>query len=912
MIRMIQSTSSGHAKSYFDEALSKADYFINDQELQGKFEGRLAERLEIIGPADRETFFKLCDNIDPRNSTSLTPRNKEDRTVGYDINFHAPKSVSIVHALSKDNHLLKAFEVSVRDTMHEIEADSMTRVRKKHIYEDRKTGELAYASFTHQTARPVGGHPPDPHLHTHCYVFNATYDSVEQRIKAGQFREINRDMPYYQARFQKRLADNLIELGYQVRRTNNAFEIVGVPKEAIELFSKRTDEIGRVAEEKGISDPKAKSELGAKTRSAKQKGMSMPELRAAWRAQIRDELKHDMATSGTIIRHREMQINYPAREAQDCVNYALKHHFERASVSPERRILEAACKYSIGEYHISLDAIEKSFGNDERIIRVQEKGRNLCTTTPVLIEEREMVKLARKGQGKFSPLYKKTPDIQLKGPQGVAIEYLLTDPHQISLVRGVAGAGKTTMMRELSEWVERTGKPTRVIAPSAEASRGVLVSEGFSNANTVTGFLLDKNAQKELKGGVLFVDEAGLLGTGDTLSLMKFADEQKCRIIFIGDTRQHSSVVRGDAMRILNTVANIKAAEVSQIRRQQNKLYKDAVEDLSKGNVADGFEKLMELNAIKTVDPLKPNEQLIKDYMLAVQSKKSTLIISPTHKQGDAVTAEVREKLVQKGLLGKKELAVTKLVNYNLTEAQRGDCRNYKEKDKIRFNQNVPKIGRGTLWTIKTIEESGIRIVSKDGQIQTLPLDRAKAFAVFREQSLSLRKGDKIRITQGGFDLENKRLENGQALEVTEIKKSGTFRLLSNDGKTSYNLDGNFGHIDHAYCTTSHSSQGKTVDRVFVSQPSATFTATDAKQFYVSVSRGRESVSIYTDDKDELLENASRLGERQSAIELVGTVRSRHESHVFDNERNKSITKDNTHSQYIRNLPRIKDIDYEP
>ena len=42
MIRMIQSTAAGHAKAYFSDALQKSDYYINDQELQGKLEGKLA------------------------------------------------------------------------------------------------------------------------------------------------------------------------------------------------------------------------------------------------------------------------------------------------------------------------------------------------------------------------------------------------------------------------------------------------------------------------------------------------------------------------------------------------------------------------------------------------------------------------------------------------------------------------------------------------------------------------------------------------------------------------------------------------------------------------------------------------------------------------------------------------------
>ncbi|RYG45546.1 MAG: conjugal transfer protein, partial [Chitinophagaceae bacterium] len=178
---MVQSSSAAHAKAYFSDALSKSDYYINDQELNGKIQGKLAERLGLTGPATQEVFFALCENINPRTGEHLTPRTKEERTTGYDINFHCPKSVSILHALSSNDHLLEAFQQSVQATMQDIEADSKTRVRKDGQYDDRNTGELVWADFVHQTARPVDDSVPDPHLHIHAYIFNATWDEQEQK-----------------------------------------------------------------------------------------------------------------------------------------------------------------------------------------------------------------------------------------------------------------------------------------------------------------------------------------------------------------------------------------------------------------------------------------------------------------------------------------------------------------------------------------------------------------------------------------------------------------------------------------------------------------------------------------------------------------------------------------------------------
>ena len=166
MIRMFQSQTSAQAKNYFKDALSKGDYYIEDQEMGGRFNGNLAKRLGLDGQrVDKKIFNQLCDNINPRTGQSLTPRTVENRRVGYDISFHCPKSVSIVHGLGDDKRILRVFEQSVYKTMQEIEADMQTRVRMGGQYRDRESPELIWAGFTHQTARPVAENTPSDFRH---------------------------------------------------------------------------------------------------------------------------------------------------------------------------------------------------------------------------------------------------------------------------------------------------------------------------------------------------------------------------------------------------------------------------------------------------------------------------------------------------------------------------------------------------------------------------------------------------------------------------------------------------------------------------------------------------------------------------------------------------------------------------
>src|SRR5207245_11239855 len=134
------------------------------------------------------------------------------------------------------------------------------------------------AELNHTTARPVAG-VPHPQLHAHCFAFNSTWDDQERRWKAGQFRDLKRDAPYFQAGFRVRLANKLQDLGFGVERKRDDFEVMGIPKDVLGRYSRRTALIEKVAKEKGISNPDRKGELGAETREKKAAALSWDSLR---------------------------------------------------------------------------------------------------------------------------------------------------------------------------------------------------------------------------------------------------------------------------------------------------------------------------------------------------------------------------------------------------------------------------------------------------------------------------------------------------------------------------------------------------------------------------------------------------------------------------------------------------------
>lgn len=844
---------------------------MDDQELGGQFHGKISERLGLTGAIEKSDFYRLCENINPKTGEKLTPRTKTTRTVGYDINFHCPKSVSILHGLGTDKLVLEAFRQSVHSTMLRIEQDMKTRVRTENKSYDRKTGEMIWGEFIHQTARPVDGSPPDPHLHAHCYALNVTWDEDEVKFKAGQFRDVKRDMPYYQSVFHKTLASNLEAIGYETRPTENAFEVTVIPEEAIEVFSKRTDAIGKFAKEHNISNPVELDNLGARTRAKKEKGYSMSELRDLWRGQVEHIKKEE---SGETERTVQIDINNVpivdnSISPEQCINYALKHCFERNSVVQDRKILGTAIRYGLRNKNIEIEDIQKAFDEDTRIIKIEKDSFIQCTTHEVYSEESKMIGLARKGKGKFAPLLNNAHQREFTGlnnQQANAVRYVLGNTDQITIIKGGAGTGKTTLMSEAVKTIESTRRKVFTFAPTSQA-RNVLRDEGFDNAQTVSRLLVDKKLQEELKGQVMWVDEAGLISTKDMHALLTIANERNARVVLSGDTKQHSSVERGDSLRILRRNGGVKMAGISQIYRQRKEDYRQAVSSISMGKIIRGFNELDSMGAIVEKDPMVINDTLVKDYMNAVDNNRTAQIITPTHAQAETITDRIRDGLKQREILSGKEYFVTRLKNRNLTAAQKSDPDNYTKGDIIQFSQNLPGINRGEKCTVISTTNKTVKVTKPNGKERLLPLDRTGDFEVFEPKKMELAAGDNIHVTRNTL-IKGDRLDNGTFLTVQGFTRQGEIKVRRSTYAKEIILPKDFGNINHAYVITSYAAQGKTVDNVYIVQPSATFPATNMKQFYVSVSRGRDSVCIYTDSKEELLEHVQITGDRLSATEL--------------------------------------------
>jgi hypothetical protein len=117
---------------------------------------------------------------------------------------------------------------------------------------------------------------------------------------------------------------------------------------------------------------------------------------------------------------------------------------------------------------------------------------------------------------------------------------------------------------------------------------------------------------------------------------------------------------------------------------------------------------------------------------------------------------------------------------------------------------------------------------------------------------------------------------NGELVNVRTVRTDGNIEL--NDGRV---LDSSFREFLPGYAITSYGSQGKTVDYVLFSD-STIKAVTNAQQWYVTISRGRRGIRIFTPDKEQLRDNILRSGHRRLAIEIAENLFSSRRVGLWD------------------------------
>ncbi|MFO0855946.1 MAG: MobF family relaxase [Phycisphaerales bacterium] len=899
MLRVYSSKGGNSAKKYFFSGLMHGDYYAEGQERVGQWWGKGAELLGLRGDVTTRDFCRLVDNQHPATRERLTLRNDLDRRGGYDLTFCPCKSLSIVALLNRDDRLIEAVQTAAMETLSVAEELVQTRVRKNGAVHSRFTNNLAAAVFPHLTARPEAGQLPDPFVHLHAYLINGTFDVEENVWKAIEPLQIKSNAPYLEAVFHSTLAGLVMNLGYEIEVKGKFWEIKGVPRDLVELLSKRDAQINAEAEERGAKTAKEKDGLAAKTRRGKAPEHSMAELVKGWWSQLSwKQARQVRGVVPTNSPRREWSAKVRDIQAARAVRAASEGMFEFSSTVTERSLVERCLRSAPGKF--TPEDIRSAIAASGLEVR-DLNGVRRVTHPDVYREEREIVKRVKEGEGKHRPAESepKTP-AGLTKDQANAYKHILTSRDQFILVEGRPGTGKTRMAkgtaRAINGAIRNTlhpflGDKVVFLAPTAVASREVLRSEGFKNADTVAKFLRDEKLQSQAAGGWIWLDEAGQLGTKDANALVQLAKSLRSRVIITGDRKQTSPVPRGDFLELLVKQAGVQSQRMEEIVRQTGRML-EIVNAFVQGHIGQAFAALRNDDNLHELPSGDCHRAAAKEYVKR-SDKENIGVIVPTHREAGRVTSHVREELRAAGRLG-SDRTWKIWREAGLSAAEQKDHQNYKVGQMVRFNQRTPGFEFGTEYEVVKVSSFSIypfdrrvQVQAKGGLVEALPLKYAERFSVYNPDEIPLATGDLVRITRNSkvdtlwTRLRNRVIdqfelpEKGVTFKKTELANSSVHRVEAFSLTGEAVLEGgkvlpkDFGHLTHGYCRTLHGSQSVTLDSALIVATKDELAPVELGSFLSAATRPRKTLKIFTDDAKELERAASTDRPNIGAIELL-------------------------------------------
>ena len=869
-----------NAREYFEEHLSTGDYYSEGQSIGGEWFGKLAESLGLRGVVNRDAFVSLCEGIEPASGESLTERRKTvrrqldangeaqsvaNRRVFYDFTISPPKSFSLLALIGGDTSLRGLHRAAVRSAMKELESFAACQVHASGKHGERLTGNFLGAAFEHDTSRAL-----DPHLHTHCILFNATWDAEEGRRKALSNYEMLRAQKYVENVYYHELARGLRERGYRIVNCQRGdFEIEGVPRGLVDRFSKRHREIDAKTAAFLAQSPQhaagnvdeLREHIAHKERSRKIKHLASEKLHELWRSQLTPEEFAHLTAPRTPV-HEEA----PVADVSEALAWAEEHLFDRRSVLEEHELWRHALEHARGQ-PIAIEALKAATVQAD-YLRDSHRASRL-TMRSALAMEWEIVSAAQSGVGKREPLAVRVEvDGALDDEQRAAVRHILGSKDFVTLFRGGAGTGKSFTLREVVRHLDKY--PVCVLAPQRQQVID-LERDGLGQARTVSEFVTRADMRKN---AVIIVDEAGQIGARQMQQLFRLVRERGGRLILSGDTRQHGPVEASDALRAIERYAGIAAAELTLIRRQDPKRardeaernfvaeYREAVRDASGGRLVESFDRLADNGAIVTCTLADQHDQLVAAYLGTIERGESTVIVSQTWSEIHAINNRVRDALRQRGVVGTEDRPVCALEKIDLTDAQKRDRRFYGSDTILVFNRDVAGYRRGSVGRLVEITARGL-VVESDEIVRLIPKARLGTVTVCKPRELTLACGDRLQLKANSTAHDGRRFANGELVAVDSVLADGSIALA--DGRL---LPAGYRQFVRGYAVTSYASQGKTVDHVLFSD-SAVTAATNSQQWYVTISRGRLGVKIFTRDASQLREQVRRSGDRPLAMDLA-------------------------------------------
>lgn len=767
---------------------------------------------------DSKDFRNLAAGRDPLTQEPVVQHGK-NRRVGYDLQFAAPKSVSVLWSAGTDiqrEKIERAQSEAVFRALKYIQDNGLIVTRRGAQGERRETvAELMAATFLHTTSRSG-----DPQIHTHAVLINVCRRKDGTTGTLDNY-ELLRHQQAIGAIYRLALAEGLErELGVTVIKADRNFRIAGVPEALEQKFSKRRDDILSEAREMGIdtaSHRGAAENISRNTRGSKADLPSRGELRERWDREIREEGWTKEAVWESALAASAITMAEP-EDKQTALQRAVTELTSTESVIEDRRLIGTVLEHHQGRGVTVDHAIEQANAarRSGHLIEltggVSAKTAERFYATPEMVDaEREIVRiaLARRGEREF--VSRDIVDRAIAGKGTISDEQAALVRHAlnragVSVVEGSAGTGKSFSLGTAAEAARDAGLRVWVTAPSHQAVSVIARDTGTdqSQAAVLRSFLnriTDEKHRQTIRlarNDVVILDEAGMVGTAEMRELLREAARTGAKVILSGDTRQLKPVAPGSPMRLL--AETIGTQRIDEIRRQKEEWQRQASKDFAAGEIEKAVRAYDDKGRIVVGEGQELRSRLIGDYLDDVRRNPAgtRMVLARTHNEVRNLNTDLRDLLRQEGRIAGKDIEIEALSRGRKPVA---GVMALAVGDRIIFGENIKAGGN----TIRNNDVATVRDVcrdSVDGQpVVTLAFERG------------------FEVTTRWSDLERLSGLEGDQPDTRPLR------------------------VQHAYAVTVHAAQGASVDRAYVLNAAGL----DRESLYVGMTRHREDCHLYTD-----------------------------------------------------------------
>lgn len=874
--RRLKGTAANVARYY-----TIGDYYTKGPDEHSRWGGRIADELGLAGKVDPGVFRELLDG---KVAGQQLGRHRGDGEIehhpGWDFAVNAPKSVSIMALVSGDERIIAAHEDAVGTALGYLEEHAALRHRVDGEIVHETTSRLIFARFTEHASREL-----DPHLHTHVVVMNITNREAGSVMASLETRALFAEQMVAGQIYRNGLAHRLREVGYEIDSNprTGLFEIRGVPQDLIQAMSRRSEQIDAHAREHGLEGQAARRRSFYETRGPKEK-IGIEQLHKGWAARAGEHLPALAAvrTAGDVTGERDLPP-HPA-DAARAMLFGIRQAETGEAVNNLGRMLRLGLASHVGEVRLA----------DVRpLVEAHEARRRLLATTAqtgdaVLTRGRTTRHTARLEIALSEHLSLGLSDARpvtsearlgavlvgagLSRAQEAALRHIGLSQDRVLGVHGVAGAGKSMLVRSLVAAADADIRFT-ALAPTSSAAANLGQSAGI-DARTVASLVAGGGRTLDDRD-VLVLDEAGQLGNRQALRVLDISRRSGARLILLGDNKQTGAIEQGKAFWLLQRLG-LPTAQLTESVRQETRSMKAAVTQARAGDYAASLANLDKVVSGDNAGNLA--RQLVAEWTrLKPENRATTNILVLENATRLIVNARVRDALKVEGAIAAEETRLSVLTPAGMSDQEKRFARFYSGGQVVKFSVDNAGLGiaRDTEYRVVGTGRNAngrqvVRLVDEHGRtIRWDPrLGRASQINVFRSEERDLARGDRIqwRLVDHGLELKNAERGTVEALR-------GTVATIRWDKGTTQDIDlAAHRTWDHGYAETVYSAQSKTYARAYVLAPVNSPLVT-GQNYYTAITRARFGVKLWTEDEKRLVDRLTRRsGEKTSSLEGLGRL----------------------------------------